>query len=75
MITWYATFRPRKADQGHTAVKLGKGQPDGIGAVRKYILCECGTRCSGRGYGEYHDKAVHSHRQHQKRMIKKGSAK
>jgi hypothetical protein len=46
-ITWGRKQRPKKADQGHSAVRYGwLTDPS---RSRSFYRCECGKRYSGRG--------------------------
>lgn len=67
-IVWGPKFRPRKTDQGHTAVQFGQVK-DSWGALRvRYTRCQCGSVHRGRG-GDGSD--YYAHRKHQKREAEK----
>ncbi len=70
-IQWGKRSRPRKADQGHSAVQYGWAEHNsGYGpgwAGRSYIRCECGKRLSGMGgQGGYYSWRRHQARERAK---------
>jgi len=64
-IHWGVPLRPKKADQGHSPAQYGS--LDRYGRYHTYVLCQCGTRLSGRGS----DGGIDSYRKHRKRKLDK----
>ena len=68
-ITWGKRTRPRKKDQGHSAIRYGWRRPErGRHCERSYVLCQCSKRPFS-GYGSF--GGADSHRKHQKRELRK----
>jgi hypothetical protein len=65
MIMWGEKIKPRKRDNGHSAVQYGSTGSD---RGKTFVLCECGTRLSGRGdNGGYDSYRRHAQREAAKR--------
>lgn len=69
-IEWGRKLRPRKTDRGHSPIRYGRGREDSSGSRRSYVLCECGVRLSGRGWGDYGEAAYRSFKRHQQRKAR-----
>lgn len=48
-IKWGQSYRPAKADKGHSPVRYGHGPYRNGFMSRSYVRCQCGTRLSGQG--------------------------
>lgn len=57
------TLRPRKADKGHSIVKMQTWLTPRL-SERRAVVCECGKRYTGYG-----DRASYSHAAHVKKVL------
>lgn len=55
-----STLRPRKADKGHSIVKMESWTKDAYGfGQRRALTCQCGKRMTGNGERSHYAHTAH----------------